>query len=172
MIPSWLGDRLGPMIVRWAGVDLPQRKILEVDGAVEVEDDPITGVVRLTVAPPLGDQYALSATANLGPTNLLLEDGTELELEDGRSYSIRVRVLGSKGAGTQGCAHEVRELLAHTKGGVLTIDDNALVASKGVPGWSIAISAPGGRVLRVRCDGGVAVVHFTARLEVISLPGV
>lgn len=46
---TWLDELLGGIIVRWLGADFPQRKVLELSGAVTVEDDDVGGTCRIIV---------------------------------------------------------------------------------------------------------------------------
>ena len=111
----------------------------------------------------------LTGQGAAAPVNLLLPDGSELTLDDNRSYSVGVRMLASK-AGAQAAASIVYELLVSAHAGALTIAANTL-STLNAPGWGSAFTNPGGLTLRVTCTPNLDTVRFAARLDWTSLPG-
>lgn len=108
------------------------------------------------------------------PVNLVDGAAAELHLDNSKSYSIRVRAMASK-QGAQACAHEVHEMLVHASAGVVAINQDDVLTNPAVNfaslGYSLTISAPGGLVLRFRCDPAADTVDFIARVEWSALPG-
>lgn len=93
-----------------------------------------------------------------------------LAADDPFGYLITVKVLGTRtdALGTSAVYHC---LLAHTTGGVLTIDqDAAIVPDLSLANgetWTFTISAPGATTLRIACAGSLGqTVNFRAELSI------
>jgi len=165
--PAWAGPINPSTMLPWAQGD----QVIEEEVTWEwVGTTPPAVVTRGLGGGQSVNAADLSGRGTATPVILTLPESTELTLDDNRSYSVRVRILGSK-LGAQAFAHDVHELLVHATAGTLTIDDDTVIATKNIPGWTLAVSAPAGLTLRVACDPGADTVDFVARLEWTSLAG-
>lgn len=101
--------------------------------------------------------------------NMLTPGAAEITVEDGRAYMMTIRVVGGRtdAGGTRG--RVTIEVLAHSTGGVLTIDAqvNADAAAFALPaGWAVVVSAPGALTLRIAVNGAAGqTVRFGGDVE-------
>jgi hypothetical protein len=119
----------------------------------------------------------VDATGTAASCNLQTVLG-EIELQNTKVFSIRVRVMGAKTTASV-VAHEIHELLIKTTAGVMTIENDTLLTSTAVDfvsvGWTVAFSVIGGGQpygLRIACNPGADTVKFAARVEWMAMPGV
>lgn len=109
---------------------------------------------------------------NGAATILLTSNGTEFSLPNATTASVHVVFLASEITPSQSCARVVSELLIHTTGGSLSIDNNSTIISTNTPSWGLAISASG-LILRFTGTGASSkTVNFVALISYITLPGV
>ena len=104
--------------------------------------------------------------------NAVQTDGTELSLPNASSFALKVTILASRTNGSAR-ARVTHELLCHSTGGVLSIDDDTITATTNTPGYTMTLSAPAGSlVLRLACTGLTGSrVSFKVTIEMVSLAG-
>ncbi len=114
----------------------------------------------------------LVTSSNASVENMQTPASAELSVDDTKTYLARVFILGSRtDAAGKGAA--VHTLLMHATGGTLTIDSDTTDAAPALAaGWTVAISAPGGLVMRIAANGAAGqTVKFSARVEWTELEG-
>lgn len=123
-----------------------------------------------------GEQFGRIQLRGLSGNGVLvplqLGDFTDFQLEDGKTYAMRITFMGSR-TDAQGSASEVHQVLVHATGGVAVIDDDTPVAVQANgEAWTWTLTTPGGLTLGVDFAGTLAqTVRGIALFEWVETDG-